>query len=333
MIASRSASSAPKCKRRWVQYSLRTLLVFVTIVALACSWIGVWLQRGRERRLAWETLTSRRWALFYQERDDTELEDIPPGEPGPDWLKKLLGDDPFVDADATCVMIPGGVEATDAEFDYLKCFPHLRHLLAWRAARDSHLARLAGMRNLAGTLEFLDLSGGSITDAGLKNLQGFTRLRRLILDETPIGDTGLDYLKGLGRLQQLSLGRTRVTDAGLEHLEGLHELVDLDIGSTGITDRGLEHLKGLSRLDNLSLMGTRVTAGGVQKLQHALPNCLIASAFRGTQEDTEEKKTKKADLGRKGGREKKGGRGEKVGEKRCQGAKASGTTTYSLRPA
>lgn len=39
--------TVPKPKLRWFQYSLRTLLVIVTLCGIPCSWLAVKLQQAR----------------------------------------------------------------------------------------------------------------------------------------------------------------------------------------------------------------------------------------------------------------------------------------------
>jgi hypothetical protein len=40
----------PKRKRRWFQFSLRSLLNFVLICAIPCAWLGAMIERKREER-------------------------------------------------------------------------------------------------------------------------------------------------------------------------------------------------------------------------------------------------------------------------------------------
>ena len=99
--------------------------------------------------------------------------------------------------------------------------------LAWQTSRNFAVAG-PGPRGI------------HVTNAGLEQLKGLTRLRRLHLSSTQIGDAGLAYLKGLSQLQELSLGGTQVGDAGLAYLKGLTRLHVLNLGGTEVTDAGVE---------------------------------------------------------------------------------------------
>jgi hypothetical protein len=49
---------ASEPKRRWFQYSLRVLLVFVTLCAILCSWLAVKLRQARRNGTRWRRLRS-----------------------------------------------------------------------------------------------------------------------------------------------------------------------------------------------------------------------------------------------------------------------------------
>lgn len=68
-------------------------------------------------------------------------------------------------------------------------------------------------------LEELDLSQTAVTDDGLKQLAGLTRLTTLWLTGTSIGDAGLRHLTPLKTLESLALNQTRVTAAGVRALQ------------------------------------------------------------------------------------------------------------------
>lgn len=78
-------------RRRWLQFSLRTAFVVLTVFAI---WLGVIVSRAREQRAAVVEIQKlgglAYYDWFYQ---DTE------GPPGPAWLRRLIGDDFFQDVE------------------------------------------------------------------------------------------------------------------------------------------------------------------------------------------------------------------------------------------
>jgi len=78
----------PKRKRRWFQFSLRSLLIFVTLLAVPMAHIGWQAEIARGRNDMREQLEGR-GAIF--------LSDGVPGlshpELSPSWLRRLLGDE------------------------------------------------------------------------------------------------------------------------------------------------------------------------------------------------------------------------------------------------
>ena len=79
--------TSPKPKRRWFQYSLQTLLVFVTLCAIPCSWYAVKMNRVKRQREAVEAI----------EKLGGRVEWSKPS--GPAWLRKLLPDEFFQSVD------------------------------------------------------------------------------------------------------------------------------------------------------------------------------------------------------------------------------------------
>ncbi len=235
VVETETATDQPKPKRRWFQYSLGTLLLFVTVCAVPCSWLSVKMrqaERQREAATAIEKLGGKvRW--------DSKAS----GKPA--WLRGLLGDHFFNTVRSVDLV---GTKATDAGLENLK-----------------------GLRQL----QQLWLNDTKVTDAGLENLKGLSQLQWLTLDGTKVTGTGLENLKGLSQLEGLWLSRTKVNDAALEHLKRLSQLKVLWLDDTEVTDAGLGNLKGLSQLKGLSLGGTKATDDGKQRLRQALPKCLI----------------------------------------------------------
>jgi hypothetical protein len=74
-------SDPPKRKRRWFQFSLRTLMIFTMVVAVACGWVG-WqakIVRGRKSEL------NRAVNMRLIGIDSDQAKAIP-------WVRRLLGD-------------------------------------------------------------------------------------------------------------------------------------------------------------------------------------------------------------------------------------------------
>jgi hypothetical protein len=113
---------------------------------------------------------------------------------------------------------------------------------------DAELARLA---NVAPFVVEAELSGTSVTDAGVAALKRFSYLTRLHLD------------------------RTQITGATLGELGVLKELSYLNLCSTRVTDETLPALAASASLRQLYLFGSRVTSVGVEQLRTKLTECEI----------------------------------------------------------
>jgi len=232
--------------RRRFQFSIRSLLVMVVVVAVPCSWLAVEMKKAREQKSAVEAIRKLGKSVAYDyefDRSGRYRWDAPP--PGPAWLRNLLGDNFLTEA---LIVFLDDTEVTDADMERIK-----------------HLDRL----------QRLELQNTKITDTGLQHVKDFTQLGYLDLSSTQVTDAGMKNLKGLAKLWLFDLTGTQVTGAGLEHLKGLNELQVLMLSYTQVTDAGLEHLEGLIKLRDLNVTGTKVTDAGVKKLQQALPNCEI----------------------------------------------------------
>jgi hypothetical protein len=280
----------PKRKRRWFQFSLRTLMIVVTVFAIVGGWFGAKMERARRQKATVEAIRkSVGWAGYdYQVEPSGQL--IPNATPpSPAWLRKMLGDDFFAD------VISAGVN-TDRGAGILTQFDRLQFARLELFVTDAGMEHVAGLSQLQG----LDLGSSKVTDAGLHHIQRLNGLRRLTLPPR-VTDAGMRYLADLGQLQVLLVFGKSITDAGLEHLKGLKQLETLNVGLNPVTGRGLaqlsqlrvlylgyapitdDDLEKLRELKNLQRMdlrpgaygGIRFTKEGVAKLRQALPNCYI----------------------------------------------------------
>jgi len=170
----------PKPRRRWLQFSLRTLLLGVTVF---CVWMGITAKRARDQRLAVGVIEEAGGRIQYQH--ETSSSD----PPGPEWLRRLIGDDYFFSVD---VIIFSNLTVNDTSLASTKSFADLK---------------------------WLSLTGTQITDTELVHLKDSTDLRFLHLNDTQITDTGLEQLRELTSLQRLHLNNTKVTDEAVKKLQ------------------------------------------------------------------------------------------------------------------
>jgi Leucine Rich repeat len=280
----------PTHKRRWFQFSLRALMIFV-ICVIPCALLRNKVERKRREMQAVYAITNLggHVGFDYQGGDVNR-------PPGPEWLRWLLGQDFFVEVDFVFFDRP----IADTELENVKGFSQLKSLdVEFANVTDAGLVNIKGLTKLqklalggrfgitritdAGlenlkeltALQDLDLKGTKITDAGLKHLRGLTQLKKLDVADTQLTDAGLVNFKELTGLEKLCLGRCKITDAGLENVKGLGKIQDLELWETNVGDLGMENLTGLTALRYVDLSGTRVTESGVKDLQRASPNCTI----------------------------------------------------------
>src|SRR5437879_3693406 len=81
-------SDTPKRKRRWLQFSLRSLLIFTVLCALAAAWLGRKIERKRQEQAAVDAIRESGGTVVYDYEDGNNPD-------GPTRLRSLLGDNFF----------------------------------------------------------------------------------------------------------------------------------------------------------------------------------------------------------------------------------------------
>ena len=202
--------NAPQPKRRWFQFSLRTLLIAMTVLCIGPGGYVAFEQgKAREKQGAVAAIEKLGGYVFYDEKA--------PARSG--LTRLILGDDSFGNVNGVDFnpLKTENRQITGADLRHLKSFPRLNHLV---------------LKNCR-----------QITDAGLAELSGLANLQYLYLNDTPITDAGLVHLARLSSLEELSLTHTQVTGPGLAHLSGLTKLDFLYLYSTGISPAGIDELQ------------------------------------------------------------------------------------------
>ena len=216
----------PKSHRRWFRFSLRTMMIVVTLL---CIGMGVTAYRANRQRKAVETIKKAGGSVGYDYQTDGDGWPISGDPPGPAWLRNLIGIDYF----ATVVSVT---------------------IKSEKGSHDDSVAALAELPQLSS----LDMRGKGITDSTLLQIKGFTLLNNLCLSRTQVSDTGLLNIKGLTRLRHVTLvDSNTITDAGVQHLKGLTHLESVYFSGTKITADGVKDLRRV--LPKLSVNGSTAT--------------------------------------------------------------------------
>ena len=145
-----------KPRRRWFQYSLRTLLILTTIIAV---WLAWWSHKTRQQREVVEALKDIGGDVIY----DFQL----PNGPAywPKWLVNAMGVDYFAGVIALGLWSP--------------------------IITDNHMEQVKNLTEL----QFLDLEHTHVSDTGLEHLRGLTDLQHLDLRYTKVTEAGVARLQ------------------------------------------------------------------------------------------------------------------------------------------
>ena len=209
-----------KPKRRWFRFSLRMLLLVVTVAAV---WMGITMKAVRDRREAIRVI---------DEMGGTYGVRIV----GPKWLRYLVGDDKGF-YDAIRVSLGPGNQGYDP----------------MRPVTGKDISLAINHFGAFTRMSALDLWGPQITDEGLFPLTRLDGLSRLRLNGTSISDRGLKTIQAMKSLEHLDLSSTQVSDAGLKSLIGLSNLKWLDVSRTRVTEEGVLEIQ--KSLPNCKITG------------------------------------------------------------------------------
>ena len=85
-----------KRRPRWLRFSLRTLLVVITVL---CVWLGFKVNAARRQKEAVDAILKAGGTVFYDFQRPANVVGVPVATepPGARWLRRLLGDEYFED--------------------------------------------------------------------------------------------------------------------------------------------------------------------------------------------------------------------------------------------
>jgi hypothetical protein len=296
-------ASRRRPKRRWLQFSLRTLFIVVTVLAV---WLGLRVDRANRQQHAVEAIEDQGGEFYYDYQQTPAAKSVwgtplvqesyssQADPPGTKWLRQLVGERFFVTPVKLVIFRQPAVCLA-----HLRDLPHLEEvwlgdteLSDYDVANLAHLKKLrslsiVGPRSSQGgpqdfsflshlnELEWLQIAYCPFSDEDMAHLKHAGKLRTLHLPDHQISDDGLASLESLSNLEDLGLGGNPITDDGLIHIASLNKLIWLSLNGTHVTDEGLKCLQRLPSLRLVNLQKTRATAAGVERLQQALPRCKV----------------------------------------------------------
>jgi hypothetical protein len=206
----RSDAGRDSILRRWFRFSLRSLFLVTTVLAI---WLAFKVHAARQQREAVAYFLSVGGTLRYDHELDSTGKPIrnatPPGWP---WLRNMLGSEYF---DSARALQLSSKSVTDPGARHLTGLPTLKSLwLEHTQVGDESAASIGQLRMLYS----LDLSSTGFTDAGLVGLRNLSNLTYLNLVGTKVSDAGVDSLLAMPSLYEVDLSGTRVSEAGVLRL-------------------------------------------------------------------------------------------------------------------
>lgn len=249
---STAVDTAPRRrKRRWLTFSLRTLLIGATLLSVVLAYFANILLHVRQQHAIRREIEIATGAEVYFDHEWVGGDESDQAPPGPAIVRWLCGNYAYDHIDVV-------------SFDFLKNIK----------GRDCDLPVLLK----APQLQEVSLNGPEITDQSMKIVGKLHDLRELQLWNTQVSDDGLSELVGLRKLSLLNLYGTPFTSAALPHIAKLHSLERLQLSNTSISDENVELLAELSQLRYLSLPSS-VSLEKSQQLKRKLPDCQISLLY------------------------------------------------------
>lgn len=255
-MANSSVPPESRFRPRYLLFRVRGLIILVILIAGCLGWV---VNSARRQRATVQAIVHSSGGVYYDWQYRNGHFVMGRSARWPKWLDDHVGSD-FLD-DVTWVKV-GRHGISDAELLQVGYLRQLEELHVSSLRTDAGLANLEGL----GKLRKLFLYGPEFTDAALAHLKRLTRLRTLGLSNCLVTDAGLVHLNELSSLQVLGLTNCKVGDAGLAQLQRRNGLLELGLSGCNVTDAGLAHLEQLSKLQHLLLRRTHVTDAGMPHL-------------------------------------------------------------------
>jgi len=238
-------------KRRWWQFSLRSLLIACALIAIAC---GTFVGRIRTQRQAVGEIRQLGGQVTYEANWL--------GRVLPESIQKRLGEDAcgnvvsvelqYRTIDRRMVTLKGG--ELDKAVDVISRLPHVSRLsLHTLDLSDDDLGRLAPLRNRIEELYINELFHFKLKGSKLECFAGWTQLRSLEVLSEVNESLNLEPLASLPNLARLGIGGGTLNEKAFKDIAKLKSLQTLYLFQCGFDGECLRHLQKSPNLGTLTL--------------------------------------------------------------------------------
>jgi Leucine-rich repeat (LRR) protein len=190
-------------------------------------------------------------------------------EPGPTWLKSLIGPEYFREV----VLV--NMQSNEVSLEFVELINGLQDI-QWLSFADSNCqdAHFFGLRPWP-KVRILYLSKTKVGSATLPLLGKCRSLEYLDLSHTQVTNENTSALAGLRHLEVLRLEGTSMGDVGVASISESQSIEYLDLSDTDISDQALSHVQRMKSLRTVLLVHTRVSYEARRELADKLPELEI----------------------------------------------------------
>lgn len=240
------------------RFSLRTLILLVTFVGVACGVLRfIWNQYAEvshEEAAILDRLSPLQWSCSVEYC-----------EVGPQWLRSLVPNEQrgifsrIVSLDANSL-------ALDEHIDDLVRLRHLRKIRFYKCTGvDAAIGQLSAVEQL----EELIVTESGLSDQGMRSMRSLEALKHLSLSETEeVTNLGYAQLEHVPTLESLKLSNVNIRDSALRVLPHITCLRKLTIASDTMTDSGLETILSLKNLETLTIEAGQIRHVYAARMPH-----------------------------------------------------------------
>jgi hypothetical protein len=254
------ANSTTRWLRSLFRFRLRTLLVLMLLVSVACGYLGKHPYRKSIERPIVARIEAAGGEVDYDYQWSVDGRSNHGGvAPGPPLIRRLLGEDLF--ASVAHVMLPP--TASDDDLQLACQLPELKGVILYGQGFTEDPASALAQ---ATQLELLELHRRNLSPAGLLQLRNLPRLKHIRLFE----GTSTGHVQAAAQLPQLEtlrIVRSNTNGTGIASLRDATKLERLEIYQCpNLNDAALHSLRNLRSLRFLYINDSTATGAALEAI-------------------------------------------------------------------